>query len=490
MKLIKLNCAACGAPISIPENLEKLTCSNCGTHLLLEHGEGYYALKAVEQLSEAIHQSGKGTQDAIREGAQVTQIELKRLQLSQTLTSTTSSLNGTQTEIRALTRSEMSPAALKQLQELKVQEYSQREEIRMLQKQMDLLEGGPIEVNAKALMNQINLLDRSITALKGCPSNSRNQLLMQNLLKEKQKYQGYLNAVKANQIREKTKSFSIKPPFSTDLNVLVQQLRQVQSDLGGISQQPPGPMKPALLQELTQLNNKLYQHFHQEVYRQCWGEVHPGDDPGQDLELLQHHINASNASARWLSAVPTPSRAVKREIKKLQKSERRLVRRFGQASELHLQAEARKALFSGLAAFAISAPFSNDLQEVRQQAAVYQQDLKSLQNQPPSPAVRQVQGELNQRYQQLYQHWASLERQALESQLKSAGVKPPFAENFAQARVDYDLIMTDIEMLKKKSDVPGVRELSQQLAAKQHLLYTHLQKLTASSKTDNISTEE
>ena len=26
MKLIKLNCAACGAPISIPENLEQLTC--------------------------------------------------------------------------------------------------------------------------------------------------------------------------------------------------------------------------------------------------------------------------------------------------------------------------------------------------------------------------------------------------------------------------------------------------------------------------------
>jgi transcription elongation factor Elf1 len=70
MKLIKLNCAACGAPISIPDNLEQLSCSNCGTHLMVEHGQGYYALKSAEQISDAINQSGRGTQDAIREGAQ------------------------------------------------------------------------------------------------------------------------------------------------------------------------------------------------------------------------------------------------------------------------------------------------------------------------------------------------------------------------------------------------------------------------------------
>ena len=205
MKLIKLNCAACGAPISIPENLEQLTCSNCGTYLMVEHGEGYYALKAVEQISEAIQQSSKGTQDAIREGAQLTQIELKRLQLAQSLTSATSTLNATQSEQRILAHSQMTPAAAKQLQELKIQEFAQREEIRRIQKQMDLLEGGVIEVNLKALMNQINLLDRSIVALKGCPQSAKNQLIMQNLLKEKQKYQGNLNKVKVDQFREKHK---------------------------------------------------------------------------------------------------------------------------------------------------------------------------------------------------------------------------------------------------------------------------------------------
>jgi hypothetical protein len=45
--------------------------------------------------------------------------------------------------------------------------------------------------------------------------------------------------------------------------------------------------------------------------------------------------------------------------------------------------------------------------------------------------------------------------------------------------------MTDIEMLKGKADVPGAKELHQQLAAKQHLLYTHLQKLVSSAAEEN-----
>ncbi len=40
--------------------------------------------------------------------------------------------------------------------------------------------------------------------------------------------------------------------------------------------------------------------------------------------------------------------------------------------------------------------------------------------------------------------------------------------------------MADIEMLKKKKDVPGAQSLQQQLLAKQRLLYTHLQKLISS----------
>jgi uncharacterized membrane-anchored protein YhcB (DUF1043 family) len=133
----------------------------------------------------------------------------------------------------------------------------------------------------------------------------------------------------------------------------------------------------------------------------------------------------------------------------------------------------------------IAAPFSNDLHKVREQASIYQQDLKSLQSRPASPEVKQVQGELNQRYQALYQHWSTLEKQALEGELKSNAIRPPFSDDFSQARTDYDLIMADIEMLKKKKDIPGAQGLLQQLTAKQHLLYTHLQKLVTTAKQED-----
>ena len=76
MKIIKLNCSACGAPhLHIPEDIDRLTCANCGTFLALERGEGYYALKAADQISEAIHETGRGTQDAIRQSTQETRNE-------------------------------------------------------------------------------------------------------------------------------------------------------------------------------------------------------------------------------------------------------------------------------------------------------------------------------------------------------------------------------------------------------------------------------
>ena len=208
------------------------------------------------------------------------------------------------------------------------------------------------------------------------------------------------------------------------------------------------------MQELTQLNNHLYKHFHSEVYRQCWGDSSPDADPGLDYQKLGQHLSATRATTKWLSAVPTSSKAVSKEIRKFQKTEKKLAKSFMKAQEQHHFIEAKQALVAGLAAFAISAPFSNNLQEVREQAAVYRQDLNNLQNQPPSPAVKQVQGELNQRYQALYQHWASLEEKALETELKSKDIHPPFSDDFTQARTDYDLIMSryrDVEEEKRCS---------------------------------------
>jgi hypothetical protein len=474
MKLIKLNCVACGAPISIPENIDHLTCSNCGTHLVLERGEGYYALQAAEQISDAIHQSGRGTQDAVRESAELTNKELKRLQLTQAYGNAHNALNATMSEQRSLARGQMTPAAVQQMNALNFQEWTQWEDIRRVQMQMDVLDGGPIEGNDFGLKNQIDMLDHSILIMRTCPPSPENQGLIQSLNEEKKMYQEYLLELQALGRRKQIKSFEIEKPFSTDLNQLVGQLKQINTDLANLSRQQPDPTTNRLKQDLTRLQSELYKHFHDEVYRQCWGDLNPNSSPGEDFEALSRHLDATNATSRWLSSVPAPNRAVTREIRALQRNGKRLFKTHSQIRETLRIKDAVKALRNGLAAFAITAPFSSNLQEVRGQMDVFQKDIHSLKSKPASPEIRQAQQELNNHYRDFYNHWATLEMQEVEEMLKSGEIKPPFSPDLAQAQADYDLVTEDVDLLKERQSIPGVQALYQQILAKQRDLYGHL----------------
>ncbi len=477
MNLIKLNCAACGAPITIPENLDSLTCSNCGTHLILERGEGYYALQAADQISDAIHQSGRGTQDAVRESAELTNKELKRLQLTQAYGNAQTALNATMSEQRALARGQMTPAAVRQMNALNFQEWTQWEDIRRVQMQMDVLDGGPIEQNDFALKNQIDLTSHSILIMKTCPPTPANQGLIQSLEEEKKLYQSWLFDLESIESRKKIQSFSIEKPFSTDLNQLVSQLNQLNADLANLSRQQPGPLTNRLNQDLTKLQAELYKHYHDEVYRQCWGELKPNDNPGQDFETLSRQLDATQATNRWLSAVPAPNRTITKEIKNLQRSEKRIAKVHGQVRETIRVKDAVKMLRNSLAAFMITAPFSSNLQEVRGQMGTFQNDLRTLKSKPATPEIRQAQQELNLHYREFYNHWASLEMQEIEGMLKSRDIHPPFSPDLAQARVDYGLVTEDVNFLKERESIPGVPALYQQAVSKQRALYSHLMKL-------------
>ncbi|MEJ5250032.1 MAG: hypothetical protein WHS90_19830, partial [Caldilinea sp.] len=83
MNVQKMSCPNCGASISVAEDLNQLNCAFCGSTLSVQRGEGYAALKMAEKLGQAIRDSSTQTQGTIREGAQVTQLELKRLQINQ-----------------------------------------------------------------------------------------------------------------------------------------------------------------------------------------------------------------------------------------------------------------------------------------------------------------------------------------------------------------------------------------------------------------------
>ena len=83
MDIATVNCSSCGAPIKIPADLDHFNCAYCGAALVVQRGEGYVALKLAEQVGKTIQEVGQKTLSTIREGAQVTHVELKRLQIGQ-----------------------------------------------------------------------------------------------------------------------------------------------------------------------------------------------------------------------------------------------------------------------------------------------------------------------------------------------------------------------------------------------------------------------
>jgi len=59
MKVVKLNYTSCGALISIPEYVDQLNCSACGSFLLFDLGAGHITLWLLEKITNVIELGGK-----------------------------------------------------------------------------------------------------------------------------------------------------------------------------------------------------------------------------------------------------------------------------------------------------------------------------------------------------------------------------------------------------------------------------------------------
>jgi ribosomal protein S27AE len=133
MNIQKMSCPNCGASISVTEDLNQLNCAHCGSTLSIQRGDGYAALKMAEKLGQTIQDSSAQTQGTIRDGTQVTQLELKRLQINQDITTAQLQLSNIQAEIRGLEREKPTGKIKQQLRELRLQEASIRSRIMSLQ---------------------------------------------------------------------------------------------------------------------------------------------------------------------------------------------------------------------------------------------------------------------------------------------------------------------------------------------------------------------
>ena len=136
MKVMQMTCPSCNGPLKIPDDVDKLTCSFCGSELVVQRGDGYSALKLAEAVSQTIEDVGKETQSTIREGTSVTQTELKRLQLGQELSSLQLQLSNIQSEIRALEMGKKNRKVRRHLKDLRQQETNLKRRIYSLQASM------------------------------------------------------------------------------------------------------------------------------------------------------------------------------------------------------------------------------------------------------------------------------------------------------------------------------------------------------------------
>lgn len=219
MSIIKMNCSACGAPISIPEDVLQITCTSCGTSLLVERGEGYVALKIAEKLARAIETSGMETQEVIRENTQVTRTELQRLQLTQELATTEMQLNGIQSEIRMLERESKNPTAVKQLPALHQNEYAAMERLRALK--LQLSEPASDDLNGRIALAEweIAWTKAEMTALKGSDHPQKPGLLA-NLAERQKKLDAGVIELKASQLKKQYPSFQLKDAPADDAEKL------------------------------------------------------------------------------------------------------------------------------------------------------------------------------------------------------------------------------------------------------------------------------
>jgi hypothetical protein len=122
MDVQRLVCVSCGAPIQVSADSDRLQCAYCGVMLTVDRSAGHAALKTAQQVRQTIQDVGAQTQTSIREGAQVTQAELQRLQISNELSSVQLQLSSVQSEIRTLERQPASSTVRRQLLELRRRE--------------------------------------------------------------------------------------------------------------------------------------------------------------------------------------------------------------------------------------------------------------------------------------------------------------------------------------------------------------------------------
>jgi len=273
MQIVKLNCTACGAPISIPEDIDVLFCSSCGSKLAVDRGEGYVTLKLVEKLTQAIQESGDKSHSAIKENTFVTKVELKRVQISQSINTEEMKLNTIRQEIRSLARKpQLLPIELQQLSTLRLDECNTLMHIRKLNMDSAKLEED-WEESLEVFQADLAALNEIIQILtpNGADPSIANRLSALN--QERLLCENHLTELETKLLTRQLKSLKYAPLATLTVEDMEKLNDDLQSDLNLLVSNPQSAVKTKFRTELNALLTALNAVYPRKKVETATGEL-------------------------------------------------------------------------------------------------------------------------------------------------------------------------------------------------------------------------
>jgi len=279
MKVVKLNCSACGAPISIPENLDRLCCSSCGSTLAVDRGEGYITLKVIENLVKSIQESGEKTHTAIQESAYVTRVELRKIQISQLISAEEMKLNALQQEMRSLSRqSQQTATSMAQLNTLRLEESNILMRIRALRMDMGRLDEG-WEESMALFQTDLAYIEEIISRISPFSADPAIAARIRELTIERDRCKNYLWDLETRLVTRQLKSKGYGPLNSLTVEDMERLMDDLQVDKNFLKSGGASEVKTTILKELNDLRDEV-----EKIYPRKKVELESGKLKSLDLQ--------------------------------------------------------------------------------------------------------------------------------------------------------------------------------------------------------------
>ena len=248
MKISKLNCVACGAPLDVTNDMDVLSCSACGSKLLVERSEAGLTLGLIEKLTQKVEDLGNKTEAVLQESAYATKIELQRVQVNQSINTEEIKLNSIRQEIRNLSRkTPLLPVEVEQLELLYQVECQSLQRIRKLNLELAKTEPGWQE-RLSVYQSDLARLDQIInimTAYAGGGAAVKKTL--DELLLEKKDCERNLFDLESRLLKNQLKSLRYASTFSLTLAEIEALNADLDADLQFLNAGAPSPVKQELI---------------------------------------------------------------------------------------------------------------------------------------------------------------------------------------------------------------------------------------------------